>query len=816
MKFRFACLRTLRALRALLELRGALSSRLPHICENPSNLRMRAPLSLLSPCSKLVRIVLIALPLFAPLTPTLAASNDPIWWELRGVVTPGTEHANDFAAANIGQLKWFVTQAEAELLACFPGLSNDYTSALDTLPGPKNDFAAANLGQLKSVARPIYDALHTLGSEIPYPWQTTPANDVALLNLGQLKAVFEVEFADHACADPDGDGLGNADEYLIHTDPRKADTDGDGLSDQRESLLGTNPRDNDTDDDGLPDGWEWGHGLLPWWPDEGEDPDDDLLTNLEEYSAGSHPQTWDSDGDLLRDYEEEYVYLTGPASDDTDEDGLVDSCDLLVAFADDSRGDLLLVTNGVPTMNGAVTGSVYELLSLFTDGTIQSSKGLVDGDVSGAVAWSNWLDGAGAQLPYESLRAGLADDADGDGLGTAYEVLLGLSPDVPDSDLDGVQDGLDDPDMDGLLTVDEYNQQPYGQGATSPTCPDTDGDGVSDGPLAPELARVLINCPWLDTPGYALTAGPDAFPLDPAASVDTDGDGMPDVLTGESLSDPPLVEDLDDDNDGIPDLTDAEPTVFNSNDIDSDGMPDDWEQTIVDDDTSDSIDTVDEVLRTDDYDDDGVSNFVEYESGTSPIDSDDHIPVVSFSQPSSFATAQTSHIVNVTFQMPAVTRQWDPVVNVAIAGGTLVGSPLAQMVSSTASQAVPTVSFIYNGLPPPLSENTCLLHLNSASDALISSQTAEHLLTLVSAAGADTEGGTGDGLPDAWEQQIIDADPNDAITSIADVLPGDDFDGDGITNRDEYLFGSNPTLACTPVALEDLNVSVETPGHENK
>lgn len=49
-----------------------------------------------------------------------------------------------------------------------------------------------------------------------------------------------------------------------------------------------------------------------------------------------------------------------------------------------------------------------------------------------------------------------------------------------------------------------------------------------------------------------------------------------------------------------------------------------------------------------------------------------------------------------------------------------------------------------------------------------------------------------DQLPDSWEQQIVDADPNDAIDDISDVLPGGDFDGDGISNKDEFLAGSDP------------------------
>ena len=49
-----------------------------------------------------------------------------------------------------------------------------------------------------------------------------------------------------------------------------------------------------------------------------------------------------------------------------------------------------------------------------------------------------------------------------------------------------------------------------------------------------------------------------------------------------------------------------------------------------------------------------------------------------------------------------------------------------------------------------------------------------------------------DGLPDEWEQQIIDADMNDAIDDIFDVHQGDDFDQDWLLNRDEYLLGTDP------------------------
>ena len=44
----------------------------------------------------------------------------------------------------------------------------------------------------------------------------------------------------------------------------------------------------------------------------------------------------------------------------------------------------------------------------------------------------------------------------------------------------------------------------------------------------------------------------------------------------------------------------------------------------------------------------------------------------------------------------------------------------------------------------------------------------------------------GDGLADAFEQRLIDADPNDGFNTLADILPGDDFDNDGSTNAQEF------------------------------
>lgn len=53
--------------------------------------------------------------------------------------------------------------------------------------------------------------------------------------------------------DRDGDGLRDADEERLGTDPELADTDGDGLNDGDEVALGTSPLARDSDGDGLGD-----------------------------------------------------------------------------------------------------------------------------------------------------------------------------------------------------------------------------------------------------------------------------------------------------------------------------------------------------------------------------------------------------------------------------------------------------------------------------------------------------------------------------------------------------------------------------------
>jgi hypothetical protein len=89
--------------------------------------------------------------------------------------------------------------------------------------------------------------------------------------------------------DADSDGLTNAQEESLLTNPTVADTDGDGLNDGGEVSAGTNPFVADSDGDSMPDGFEVSHGLNPLVDDSQSDLDGDRYPNLWEYAGGTDP-----------------------------------------------------------------------------------------------------------------------------------------------------------------------------------------------------------------------------------------------------------------------------------------------------------------------------------------------------------------------------------------------------------------------------------------------------------------------------------------------------------------------------------------------
>jgi parallel beta-helix repeat protein len=83
---------------------------------------------------------------------------------------------------------------------------------------------------------------------------------VATTTIGERGTIEEISLV---TGDSDGDGLSDAEELLLGTDPYNPDTDGDGLSDYCEVNIGTDPLLYDSDGDGYPDGYEYYAGTDP-------------------------------------------------------------------------------------------------------------------------------------------------------------------------------------------------------------------------------------------------------------------------------------------------------------------------------------------------------------------------------------------------------------------------------------------------------------------------------------------------------------------------------------------------------------------------
>jgi subtilisin-like proprotein convertase family protein len=131
--------------------------------------------------------------------------------------------------------------------------------------------------------------------------------------------------------DSDGDGLSDADEALLGTNPFNADSDGDLLNDGTEVMrLGTNPLNVDSDADGIRDDVEVRGVVLSgqtqrWYlnpnhPDTNGDGVSDGVECPELMGVTTTPAgvTCDADGDGVLD----------PFDDDNDNDGVLDRVDL--------------------------------------------------------------------------------------------------------------------------------------------------------------------------------------------------------------------------------------------------------------------------------------------------------------------------------------------------------------------------------------------------------------------------------------------------------------------------------------------------------
>ena len=192
--------------------------------------------------------------------PLIAAAVEmPRWWIARAVVDPAATK-NDRAVANLGQLKWFANQADAEMDATLFGGLGTWEGPF--APAPATDYNVAQIGHLKNVSKDFWDKLRGIDEaytkalmeehdSMPAPWghdypwdtNTTPANKYSkhVATIGDLKMVFGFALR----RDADGDGLVDYQELKLVAggDPEAADpdadTDGDGFNNIIEVMAGT-------------------------------------------------------------------------------------------------------------------------------------------------------------------------------------------------------------------------------------------------------------------------------------------------------------------------------------------------------------------------------------------------------------------------------------------------------------------------------------------------------------------------------------------------------------------------------------------------
>jgi hypothetical protein len=307
-------------------------------------------------------------------------------------------------------------------------------------------------------------------------------------------------------ADSDGDGVGNnADAFPnAPTETTDSDADGignnadldddnDGLSDAEEQLLGTDPLNPDTDGDGVGDASD----AFPLDPSETVDSDGDGVGDNADAFPNDPTETADSDGDGVGNNAD--AFPNDPTETaDTDGDGVGDNADAFPLDPSewaDSDGD------GVGNNADAFPNDPTETTD--TDG---------DGVGDNADVFPN--------DPTETT------DTDGDGVGDNADAFPNDPTETTDSDGDGVGDNADvfpnDPtettDTDGDGVGDNADAFPNDPTETT----DSDGDGVGDNTDA------FPNDPTetTDSDGDGVGDNDDAFPDDPTETVDTDVDGI--------------------------------------------------------------------------------------------------------------------------------------------------------------------------------------------------------------------------------------------------------------------------------------------------
>lgn len=388
-----------------------------------------------------------------------------------------------------------------------------------------------------------------------------------------------------------------------------SDLDGDGI-------FSSNDGDGDADGDGIPSAVEIANAALAGGDTDGDGTPDHL--DLDSDNDGINDVIEAGGKDVNRDGIQD---ASGDGNPDEDGDGIVDSVDPEDNILGGGKGTVLTV----PNTDGDLRPNYVDLDS--------DNDGLSDLVESGQAPSS---DGTGVLPSADTDGDGISDGVDGL---TGFGDAPGASAPLPDSDIDGIPNafetdsnndgtpdingtafaGLDgngdgridnntDSDGDGIVDVADHSAGEFG-GLASPTG-DSDGDGISNEDEGLGL---------VDTDGDGLSD---------MVEGDSDGDGIPDLIEGTDDFDGDGVSnarDLDSDGDGINDVIEAGGRDANGNglqDPSGDVNPDEDGDGLVD--TVDSNDPVNgggtgTPLPRPDSDGDGTPNFLDLDSDNDTI-----------------------------------------------------------------------------------------------------------------------------------------------------------------------------------------------------
>ncbi|MFD0796118.1 gliding motility-associated C-terminal domain-containing protein [Maribacter chungangensis] len=626
--------------------------------------------------------------------------------------------------------------------------------------------------------------------------------------------------------DDDGDGLTNDEETTgvddpstaanpngETTDPTNEDTDGDGINDGQEALDGTDPNDScssvggtplgtaDCDNDGLtndeettgvddpstpanPNGETTDPNLIDTDGDgisdgqealDGTDPNDDCSSN-----GGTPLPTSDCDGDGNPTSSDPNPDTPTAVDDNTTADvGVLKTIDIL--FNDDfAAGSIITVTGGTAagtiTVDQATGELTYTAIAAEDNSTVTVTYQVCNGTVC-----------ANATV---NITIPACVDTDGDNICDVDDSAPN-DPCAPMSDPNWIPVGTSDCDNDGLTYDEEITgvddpstpANPAGI-TTDPMDEDTDGDGISDGQEALDGTDPNNDC--------------DSVGGTPLGNSDCDNDGLTNDEETTGVDDPstaanpngqttdPANEDTDGDgiNDGQEALDGTDPndscssiggTPLGTADCDNDGLTNDEETTGVDDPSTAANpngQTTDPA--NEDTDGDGINDGQEALDGTDPNDSCSSIGGI----PLGTADCDNDGLTN----DEETTGVDDP---------------------STAANP--------NGeATDPTNEDTDGDGINDGQEALDGTDPNDSCSSIggtpLGTADCDNDGLTNNEETTGVDDLTTPSNPNGELTDPSNP----DSDGDGISDGQEALDGTDPNNDCdsiggTPLATSDCD-----------